>query len=266
MLYEPMRISSPAPAYLPTPPIDPARCSPINNPTRGMAASKRPKAMAVLILVLRSVPLMPIPIAAAKLLNPREALTRISPRSANIGDHTTTRPSARCLLTALSNCRIRMRACPKRHIGMADYDREMQRDLERLVKVCCAPQLPVSIQGARASGHSNGELIMWDAELRECIYHCLAVSAAPNQDASGSMRCGQHTKWNQKLNFNANWISRGPRVAVIRPKFGLRGLPKLGFGLPSGSFSVSPKLKAVSTPLKFVWLKALNISARNWRL
>ena len=29
-----------------------------------------------------------------------------------------------------------------------DNDREMQRDRERLVKVCCAPQLPVSIQGA----------------------------------------------------------------------------------------------------------------------
>lgn len=27
-------------------------------------------------------------------------------------------------------------------------DLEMQRDRERLVKVCCAPQLPVSIQGA----------------------------------------------------------------------------------------------------------------------
>lgn len=27
-------------------------------------------------------------------------------------------------------------------------DREMQLDRERLVKVCCAPQLPVSIQGA----------------------------------------------------------------------------------------------------------------------
>jgi ArsR family transcriptional regulator len=27
-------------------------------------------------------------------------------------------------------------------------DREMQRDRERLVKVCCAPQLPVGIQGA----------------------------------------------------------------------------------------------------------------------
>ena len=27
-------------------------------------------------------------------------------------------------------------------------DREMQRDRESLVKVCCAPQLPVSIQGA----------------------------------------------------------------------------------------------------------------------
>ena len=27
-------------------------------------------------------------------------------------------------------------------------DEEMQRDRQRLVKVCCAPQLPVSIQGA----------------------------------------------------------------------------------------------------------------------
>ena len=27
-------------------------------------------------------------------------------------------------------------------------DREMQRDRERLVKVCCAPQLPVNIKGA----------------------------------------------------------------------------------------------------------------------
>jgi ArsR family transcriptional regulator len=27
-------------------------------------------------------------------------------------------------------------------------DQEMQRDRDRLVKVCCAPQLPVSIQGA----------------------------------------------------------------------------------------------------------------------
>jgi hypothetical protein len=27
-------------------------------------------------------------------------------------------------------------------------DREMQRDRERLVKVCCAPQQPVTIQGA----------------------------------------------------------------------------------------------------------------------
>jgi len=27
-------------------------------------------------------------------------------------------------------------------------DREMQRDRERLVRVCCAPQLPASIQGA----------------------------------------------------------------------------------------------------------------------
>jgi hypothetical protein len=27
-------------------------------------------------------------------------------------------------------------------------DPEMQRDRQRLVKICCAPQLPVSIQGA----------------------------------------------------------------------------------------------------------------------
>lgn len=27
-------------------------------------------------------------------------------------------------------------------------DREMQRDRERLVKVCCAPQLPLNIHGA----------------------------------------------------------------------------------------------------------------------
>ncbi len=27
-------------------------------------------------------------------------------------------------------------------------DQEMQRDRERLIRVCCAPQLPVSIQGA----------------------------------------------------------------------------------------------------------------------
>lgn len=38
-------------------------------------------------------------------------------------------------------------------------DREMQRDRARLVKVCCAPQLPVAIQGApRPAGlvASNG--------------------------------------------------------------------------------------------------------------
>src|ERR1043165_203500 len=28
------------------------------------------------------------------------------------------------------------------------HDTEMQRDRQRLVKICCAPQLPVSIQGA----------------------------------------------------------------------------------------------------------------------
>ena len=27
-------------------------------------------------------------------------------------------------------------------------DQEMQRDRERLIKFCCAPQLPVTIQGA----------------------------------------------------------------------------------------------------------------------
>ena len=27
-------------------------------------------------------------------------------------------------------------------------DKEMQRDRERLVRICCAPQLPISIQGA----------------------------------------------------------------------------------------------------------------------
>jgi ArsR family transcriptional regulator, arsenate/arsenite/antimonite-responsive transcriptional repressor len=35
-------------------------------------------------------------------------------------------------------------------------DREMQRDRQRLLKICCAPQLPVSIQGApRPSITSN---------------------------------------------------------------------------------------------------------------
>ena len=34
-------------------------------------------------------------------------------------------------------------------------DREMQRDRERLVKVCCAPQLPVSIQGAPSTCESH---------------------------------------------------------------------------------------------------------------
>ena len=33
-------------------------------------------------------------------------------------------------------------------LAWIENDREMQRDRERLVKVCCAPQLPVSIQGA----------------------------------------------------------------------------------------------------------------------
>lgn len=33
-------------------------------------------------------------------------------------------------------------------IGWLANDPEMQRDRQRLVKICCAPQLPVSIQGA----------------------------------------------------------------------------------------------------------------------
>ena len=33
-------------------------------------------------------------------------------------------------------------------LSWLENDREMQRDRERLVRVCCAPQLPVSIQGA----------------------------------------------------------------------------------------------------------------------
>jgi hypothetical protein len=33
-------------------------------------------------------------------------------------------------------------------LSWLEGDREMQRDRERLVRVCCAPQLPVSIQGA----------------------------------------------------------------------------------------------------------------------
>jgi ArsR family transcriptional regulator len=33
-------------------------------------------------------------------------------------------------------------------LGWLVSDSEMQRDRERLVRVCCAPQLPISIQGA----------------------------------------------------------------------------------------------------------------------
>jgi ArsR family transcriptional regulator len=33
-------------------------------------------------------------------------------------------------------------------LSWLQQDREMQRDRERLERVCCAPQLPVSIQGA----------------------------------------------------------------------------------------------------------------------
>ena len=36
-------------------------------------------------------------------------------------------------------------------------DREMQRDHERLVKVCCAPQLPVRIKGAPRPARLNSE-------------------------------------------------------------------------------------------------------------
>ena len=36
----------------------------------------------------------------------------------------------------------------KNVISWLANDKEMQRDQERLVKVCCAPQLPVNIQGA----------------------------------------------------------------------------------------------------------------------
>ena len=37
-------------------------------------------------------------------------------------------------------------------------DREMQRDRERLVNVCCAPQLPVHIQGAPRPSISNASV------------------------------------------------------------------------------------------------------------
>jgi len=36
----------------------------------------------------------------------------------------------------------------KEVMSWLESDKEMQRDRERLVKVCCAPQLPVRIQGA----------------------------------------------------------------------------------------------------------------------
>src|SRR5439155_11679656 len=68
--------------------------------------------------------------------------------------------------------------------------------------------------------------------------------------------CGDLTVL-QKLNFSPNWISRGPRVAVIRPKFGLSGLPKFS----SPATLSRPRPAAIL--LKFAWLKALNISARN---
>ncbi len=41
-------------------------------------------------------------------------------------------------------------------LGWLAKDREMQRDRERLVKVCCAPQLPVSIQGAPRPASISG--------------------------------------------------------------------------------------------------------------
>ncbi len=37
-------------------------------------------------------------------------------------------------------------------------DPEMQRDRQRLVKVCCAPQLPVSIQGAPRPGSFSAQV------------------------------------------------------------------------------------------------------------
>jgi ArsR family transcriptional regulator len=36
----------------------------------------------------------------------------------------------------------------KEVLGWLANDREMQKDRQRLVKVCCAPQLPVAIKGA----------------------------------------------------------------------------------------------------------------------
>jgi len=36
----------------------------------------------------------------------------------------------------------------KNVMSWLEMDKEMQRDRERLEKVCCAPQLPIRIQGA----------------------------------------------------------------------------------------------------------------------
>ena len=36
----------------------------------------------------------------------------------------------------------------KTTLGWLENDREMQKDRERLMRVCCAPQLPVNIKGA----------------------------------------------------------------------------------------------------------------------
>ena len=41
-------------------------------------------------------------------------------------------------------------------LAWMENDREMQRDRERLVKVCCAPQLPISIQGAPRPASLSG--------------------------------------------------------------------------------------------------------------
>jgi len=43
----------------------------------------------------------------------------------------------------------------KQVLGWLANDREMQRDRQRLVKVCCAPQLPVAIKGAPRPALAN---------------------------------------------------------------------------------------------------------------
>lgn len=43
----------------------------------------------------------------------------------------------------------------KEVLGWLANDREMQKDRQRLVKVCCAPQLPVAIKGAPRPALAN---------------------------------------------------------------------------------------------------------------